>query len=174
MADVPGDVHHVGLSYLCGLRKKEKRGSHLHTNNNTRWHFPRFEKRTFIYCFLLVFVNSFGSSSSSSSIIWERERESERVKGRDGGQSFNFLGQNADVALGYFYAWYGFGILCKKFPRNLQSNGCVDIWMRWPGNDFKLSFDANKQKKLFLDVALRASSRIPYLIEIEIYLLKIL
>ena len=84
MAYVRGDVHHVGLSYLCGLRKKEKRGSHLHTNNNTRWHFPRFEKRTSIYCFLLVFVNSFGSSSSSSSIIWEREREREwRVGTRD-------------------------------------------------------------------------------------------
>ena len=145
MAYVPGDVHHVGLSYLCGLRKKEKRGSHLHTNNNTRWHFPRFEKRTFIYCFLLVFVNSFGSSSSSSSIIWEREREREKVEGGDRGQSFNFLDQNADVGLGYFCAWYGFGILCKKFPRNLQSNGCVDIWMRWPGNDFKLIFDAKKK-----------------------------
>ena len=28
-------------------------------------------------CFLLVFVNSLGSSSSSSSIVWERERETE-------------------------------------------------------------------------------------------------
>ena len=37
-------------------------------------------------CFLLVFVNSFGSSSSSSSIIWERKRQ--KVEGGDGGQSF--------------------------------------------------------------------------------------
>ena len=42
----------------------------------------------------------------------------------------------------------------NKHSRNLQSNECVDVWMRWPGNDFKLSFDANKKKKKILDVAL--------------------
>ena len=41
--------------------------------------------------------------------------------------------------------------------------------MRWPANDFKLSFDA---KKKILDVALRVSSRISYLIEIDFFFTK--
>ena len=155
------------MVYLIYAEKGKERFT-LHTNNNTRRHFPRFEKRTFIYCFLLVFVNSFGSSSSSSSIIWEREK----VEGGDGGQSFNFLEQNANAGLGYFYAWYGFGILCKKFSRNLQSSGCVDVWMRWPGNDFKLSFEAKKKKKKNLSMLhYEARLRIIYLIKINFFLI---
>ena len=40
-------------------------------------------------------------------------------------------------------------------------------------HDFKLSFDAKKKKKLFLDVVLRVSLEAIYLVETENFLLKV-
>ena len=129
-----------------------KRGKPTNYNliNFFLYAFWRARKIVFIYWFLLdfvnssffsflffgwiVFVNSFGSSSSSA-IIWEREKEK-----RSGGQRLSMLGAECRYALGVFWLWWlswtvmdsqVFHHSWKRFSRNLLHTSFFFFLTRW-------------------------------------------
>ena len=87
------------------------------------WFLLAFVNSSFFFFGWIVFVNSFGSSSSSS-IIWERERKRKEV----GDKACQCQEAECRYGLGVFWLWWlswtvmdsrVFHHSCKRFSRNL-------------------------------------------------------